>query len=101
MDSIPVTRATPIPQAARARPAVHVGRRSIPPGGSQEPGAAGIETGEIVVPEPAAALQDVVTETVLTAAGRLQQAADDAEVIVGPAAARLLRGTVILRRRCA
>jgi class 3 adenylate cyclase len=52
---------------------------------------AGIETGQIVVPGPAEALQDLVTGTVLTAAERLQQAADDAEVIVCPAAARLLR----------
>jgi len=57
---------------------------------------AGIETGEIVVPGPAAAPQDVITGTVLAAAGRLQQAADDGDVMVGPAAARLLRGTVIL-----
>ena len=58
---------------------------------------AGIETGDIVVAGPGAAVHDVVTGTVLMAAGRLQQAADDGDVIVGPAAARLLRGTVILR----
>jgi DNA-binding SARP family transcriptional activator len=58
---------------------------------------AGIETGEIVVAGPGAALHDVVTGTVLAAAGRLQVAADDGDVIVGPAAARLLRGTVILK----
>jgi class 3 adenylate cyclase len=58
---------------------------------------AGIETGEIVVAGPGSALHDVVTGTVLAAAGRLQLAADDGEVIVGPTAARLLRGTVILK----
>jgi len=58
---------------------------------------AGIETGEIVVAGPGAALHDMITGTVLAAAGRLQVAADDGEVIVGPAAARLLRGTVILK----
>jgi DNA-binding SARP family transcriptional activator len=58
---------------------------------------AGVETGEIVVAGPGAAPHDVVTGTVLAAAGRLQLAADDGEVIVGPAAARLLRGTVILK----
>jgi len=58
----------------------------------------GIETGDIVVAGPGAAIQDAVTGVVLSAAGRLQQAAGDGEVIVGPAAARLLRGTVILKQ---
>jgi predicted ATPase/class 3 adenylate cyclase len=58
---------------------------------------AGIDSGEIVVAGPGAALHDVITGTVVAAAGRLQLAADDGEVIVGPAAARLLRGTVILK----
>jgi DNA-binding SARP family transcriptional activator len=59
---------------------------------------AGIEIGEVVVAGPAAALRDAVTGPVLAAAGRLLQAADDGEVIVGPAAARLLQGTLILKR---
>jgi class 3 adenylate cyclase len=58
---------------------------------------AGVEIGEIVVAGPAAALHDVVRGPVMAAAGRLLQAADDGEVIVGPAAARLLRGTLILK----
>jgi DNA-binding SARP family transcriptional activator len=58
---------------------------------------AGIETGEIVVAGPGAALHDMITGTVVATAGRLQLAAHDGEVIVGPAAAHLLRGTVILR----
>jgi DNA-binding SARP family transcriptional activator len=58
---------------------------------------AGIETGDIMVAGPGAAIHDVVTGTVMAAAARLQQAAGDGEVIIGPAAARLLRGTVILK----
>jgi DNA-binding SARP family transcriptional activator len=58
---------------------------------------AGIDSGEIVVAGPGAALHDVIMGTVVAAAGRLQLAADDGEVIVGSAAARLLRGTVILK----
>jgi DNA-binding SARP family transcriptional activator len=58
---------------------------------------AGIETGEIVVAGPGAALRDVVTGPVVNAAGRLQQAADDDAVIVGPGAQRLLRGSVIVK----
>src|SRR5712691_702198 len=58
---------------------------------------AGIETGEIVVAGPGAALRDVVSGPVVDAAGRLQQAADDDEVIVGPGAQRLLRGSVIVK----
>jgi DNA-binding SARP family transcriptional activator len=58
---------------------------------------AGIEMGEIVVTGPAGALQDMVRGPVIVAAGRLLQAAGDAEVIVGRAAAHLLRGRVILK----
>jgi DNA-binding SARP family transcriptional activator len=58
---------------------------------------AGIETGEIVVAGPGAALRDVVSGPVVNAAGRLQQAADDDAVIVGPGAQRLLRGSVIVK----
>jgi len=56
----------------------------------------GMETGDIVVTGPGAAPHDVVTGTVVGAAGRLQQRADDDDVVVGPAAAKLLRGTAIL-----
>jgi class 3 adenylate cyclase len=59
---------------------------------------AGVEVGEVVVAGPAAALHDVVRGPVLAAAERLLQGADDGEVRVGPAAARLLRGTLILKR---
>ncbi|MFN2524738.1 MAG: BTAD domain-containing putative transcriptional regulator [Actinomycetota bacterium] len=58
---------------------------------------AGIETGDIVVPGPGAALREVVAGPVVTAASRLQQAAAEAEVLVGQSAQRLLRGTVILQ----
>jgi class 3 adenylate cyclase len=58
---------------------------------------AGIEAGDIVVAGPGAALRDAVAGPVVRAAGRLQQAAPDDEVVVGPAAQRLLRGVVIMR----
>jgi class 3 adenylate cyclase len=58
---------------------------------------AGIEAGDIVVAGPGAALRDAVAGPVVRAAGRLQQAAPDGELIVGPAAQRLLRGAVIMR----
>jgi DNA-binding SARP family transcriptional activator len=84
--------------AFEARTAVH----ALDDGPSRVEGVAnrvraGIDSGEIVVAGPGAALHDVITGTVVAAAGRLQLAADDGEVIVGPAAARLLRGTVILK----
>src|SRR5439155_10382574 len=58
---------------------------------------AGIETGDIVVEGPSASLRDVVSGRVVTAAGRLQQAAKDGDVVVGGAAQRLIRGAVVLR----
>jgi DNA-binding SARP family transcriptional activator len=58
---------------------------------------AGIETGEIVVRGPGAGVHDAVAGAVVTGASRLQQAAADGDVIVGPAAARVLRGAVILK----
>jgi DNA-binding SARP family transcriptional activator len=58
---------------------------------------AGIEAGDIVVAGPGAALRDAVAGPVVRAAGRLQQAAPDDEIVVGPAAQRLLRGAVIMR----
>lgn len=58
---------------------------------------AGIDMGEIVVTGPAGALHDMVRGPVIVAAGRLLQAAVDGEVIVGRAAARVLRGRVILK----
>jgi DNA-binding SARP family transcriptional activator len=59
---------------------------------------AGIEVGEIVVAGPAGALQDVVRGPVLALTGRLMQAAEDGDVVVGAAAARLLRGSLILKQ---
>src|SRR2546425_663189 len=58
----------------------------------------GIEVGEIVVAGPAGAIQDLVRGPVLADAGRLLQAAEDGDVVVGPAAARLLRGSLILKQ---
>ena len=58
---------------------------------------AGIEVGDIVVAGPGATLRDAVAGPVVRAAGRLQQAAPDNEVVVGPAAKRLLRGAVIMQ----
>ena len=58
---------------------------------------AGIETGDIVVAGPGAAVHDVVSGPVVAQAGQLEKAGENGQVIVGPAAARLLRGTVILK----
>ncbi len=58
---------------------------------------AGIEVGEIVVAGPGAELRDAVAGPVVRAAGRLQRAAQDGEIIVGPAAQRLLRGAAIMK----
>ncbi|MGH2573367.1 MAG: ATP-binding protein, partial [Actinomycetota bacterium] len=58
---------------------------------------AGIETGDIVVAGPGAALRDAVAGPVVRAASRLQHAAPDDEVVVGSAAQRLLRGAVIMK----
>jgi DNA-binding SARP family transcriptional activator/class 3 adenylate cyclase len=58
---------------------------------------AGIEAGEIVVAGPGAGLRDAVAGPAVRAAGRLQQAAPDGEIVVGPAAQRLLRGAVIMK----
>jgi DNA-binding SARP family transcriptional activator len=58
---------------------------------------AGIEAGDIVVAGPGATLRDAVAGHVVRAAARLQQAAPDGDVVVGPAAQRLLRGAVIMK----
>jgi len=58
---------------------------------------AGIEAGDIVVAGPGAALRDCVAGPVVRAATRLQQAAPDDQIVVGPAAQQLLRGAVIMQ----
>ena len=58
---------------------------------------AGIEAGDIVVEGPGAALRDAVAGAVVRAAARVQQAAPDGWVVLGPAAQRLLRGAVIVK----
>ena len=58
---------------------------------------AGIETGDIVVAGPGAALRDAGTAPAVSSSRRLQQAAVNGEVLVGPAAQQLLRGAVILK----
>ncbi len=58
---------------------------------------AGIEAGDIVVAGPGAALRDAVAGPVVRAAARLQQAAPDGEVVIGPGAQRRLRGAVIMK----
>lgn len=55
----------------------------------------GVETGEVIV-GPGASLADAVRGPVVSAANRLQHAAADAEILVGPGAQRLLRGVVIM-----
>jgi DNA-binding SARP family transcriptional activator len=58
---------------------------------------AGIETGDIVVAGPGAPLRDAGTGPAVSSARRLEHAAADGEILVGPAAKRLLRGAVILK----
>jgi DNA-binding SARP family transcriptional activator len=85
--------------ALEARTAVY-GLDADPSSGSRVRNCmrAGIEVGEIVVAAPAGALQDVVRGPVLALTGRLMQAAEDGDVVVGAAAARLLRGSLILKQ---
>ncbi|TMF17695.1 MAG: hypothetical protein E6I36_14555 [Chloroflexi bacterium] len=52
----------------------------------------------IVVAGPAGALHDVVRGPVLTVSGRLLQVAEDGDVVVGAAVARLLKGSLILKQ---
>jgi DNA-binding SARP family transcriptional activator/tetratricopeptide (TPR) repeat protein len=58
---------------------------------------AGIETGEIVVGGPAGSPGAKASGQVITQAARLQQAANEGEVIVGEATQRLIRGAVVLK----
>ncbi|HEV3473666.1 MAG TPA: BTAD domain-containing putative transcriptional regulator, partial [Actinomycetota bacterium] len=55
----------------------------------------GLDTGEVIV-GPGSSLADAVRGPVVSAADRLQHAAPDAEILVGPGAQRLLRGAVIM-----
>jgi len=59
---------------------------------------AGIETGDVVVAGPGAALRDVVMGPVVAAARRLAHIAGDDDVLVGSAAQRLLRGAAIVKQ---
>lgn len=58
---------------------------------------AGVSSGDIVVGGPGASLRDLSSGSVVTAAGRLQQAASDGDVLVGEATQRLIRGAVMLK----
>jgi DNA-binding SARP family transcriptional activator len=66
-------------------------------GGGRYRSRAGIEAGEIVVAGPGAQLRDAVAGPLVRAAAWLQQAAPDGDIVVGPAAQRLVRGAVILK----
>ena len=71
--------------------------RPSPPEGALYRSRSGIEAGDIVVAGPGAALRDAVAGPAVRAAGRLQAAAPDGEIVVGPVAQRLLRGAVIMK----
>ena len=92
-DALRAVRAVADAQAA----VVALNDRSSAPVGALYRSRTGIETGDIVVTGPGAALRDAVAGPVVRAAGRLQQAAPDGEVVIGPAAQRLLRGAVIMK----
>jgi DNA-binding SARP family transcriptional activator len=55
----------------------------------------GLDTGEVIVGS-GSSLADAVRGPVVSAADRLQHAAPDGEIFVGPGAQRLLRGAVIM-----
>lgn len=56
----------------------------------------GIESGDLVLKGPGAELRDTAG-TVVTEALRLQRAAGDEEILVGPKAHRVLRGSIVLK----
>ncbi|MCA1833668.1 MAG: AAA family ATPase [Actinobacteria bacterium] len=72
---------------------------AVPPtvAGARYAFRAGIDTGDIVVGGPGASLRDVVSGRVVSAAGRLQQAGGEGDMIVGGGTARLVRGAVVLK----
>jgi class 3 adenylate cyclase len=67
---------------------------SVPPEGRYR-ARVGLETGEVIV-GPGSSLAEAVRGPVVSGADRLQHAAPDAEILVGPGAQRLLRGAVIM-----
>jgi DNA-binding SARP family transcriptional activator/tetratricopeptide (TPR) repeat protein len=84
--------------AVELRGAVEALNEHVPPvEGVRYSARVGMETGDIVVGGPSASLRDVVSGQVVTAAGRLQQAGTEGDVIVGAATQRLIRGAAVLK----
>jgi DNA-binding SARP family transcriptional activator/tetratricopeptide (TPR) repeat protein len=83
--------------AVELRAAVQALNTELPKEGVRYAARVAIETGEVVIGGSSASLRDVVSGQVVTAAGRLQQAGGDGEVIVGAATQRLVRGAVVLK----
>ncbi|MGH3117921.1 MAG: BTAD domain-containing putative transcriptional regulator [Gaiellales bacterium] len=77
------------------RTAVHRLNDGFRPQAGRYRARVGLETGEVIV-GPGSSLADAVRGPVVSAADRLQHAARDAEILVGPGAQRLLRGAVIM-----
>lgn len=77
------------------RTAVHRLNDGSAPQAGRYRASVGLETGEVIV-GPGSSLADAVRGPVVSAADRLQHAAPDAEILVGPGAQRLLRGAVIM-----
>jgi DNA-binding SARP family transcriptional activator len=65
--------------------------------GIRQGSRAGVETGDIVVAGPGAALRDVVMGPVVSAARRLEHAAANDEILIGTSTQRLVRGAVIVK----
>jgi DNA-binding SARP family transcriptional activator len=65
--------------------------------GMRQGARAGVETGDIVVAGPGAALRDVVMGPVVSAARRLEHAAANDEILIGTSTQRLVRGAVIVK----
>jgi DNA-binding SARP family transcriptional activator len=97
----PVAHEDDAVRAARAAVELRAGIGALDadpkPGGGRHAVRIGIETGDIVVGGAGASLRDIAAGPAVTAARRLQQGANDGDVIVGPATARLIRGTVVLK----
>ena len=66
-------------------------------GGAPYRSRAGIEAGDIMVDGPGASLRDAIAGPLVRAVRRVQEAAGDDEIVVGPTAQQLLRGSVIMK----
>ncbi|MGH2751152.1 MAG: BTAD domain-containing putative transcriptional regulator, partial [Actinomycetota bacterium] len=97
---LPVAHEDDAVRAVRAafelRTAIAALNDDVPVAGIQFSARAGVETGELVV-GTGSSLHARASGQALTHAARLQQAAADGDVLIGPATQRLVRGAAILK----